>query len=357
MTVLTSHQKTKILTSDVRLLIKALEGKARVVGGAVRDALMEREVGDIDLATSLPPDKAIQNLNAAGIKTAPTGLAHGTVTAIVDRKGYEITTLRRDAETDGRRAKVIFTDNWEEDGSRRDFTMNALYADTEGNVVDYFEGLEDAKAGRVKFIGDARARIREDVLRILRFFRFYAWFGKGEADKEALEACRDLAALIPNLSAERIAKEFMKLLGADNPLPALKLMEGAGALSQFMPAPADFTRLQTLLEAESAHKARQTALVRLAALLPQDESAAYGFAQRLKFSNRDAATLCTLAGLPAIMRERPSPAGLRELIYRYGAESCRNAAFLNGGKITEAHVEKMTSAVSETEVTTTLRKK
>jgi poly(A) polymerase len=163
-------------SESVRRIMDALRGgggEARVVGGAVRDALLGRKVGDIDLAATLPPEKTSALLAEAGIKVAPTGIEHGTVTAVIDGKGYEITTLRRDVETDGRRAKVAFTDDWQSDAARRDFTINALYADAGGAIYDYFGGREDLARGHVRFIGDARSRIREDVLRILRFFRFY----------------------------------------------------------------------------------------------------------------------------------------------------------------------------------------
>ena len=334
--VLDKDQQAKILTPHVRRLLTALQGMARVVGGAVRDAVLGRKVGDIDLATTLPPERVMESLNVAGIKTVPTGLAHGTITAVVDHIGYEITTLRRDVETDGRHAKVAFTDDWREDASRRDFTFNALYVDAEGNLTDYFNGAEDAKKGHVRFIGDARTRIREDVLRILRFYRFYAFFGKDDADADALDACRELASLIPNLSIERIAHEFLKLLTAENPLPALRLMSENNVITTFLPEFSNLARLQTLLDTENKFGAKQPALARFAALLPQDEHVAYAVVLRLKLSNRDAETLCTLTGLPKILRENFAPAGLRALLYRYGSDNCRMAAFLNGGKISEA---------------------
>ena len=335
-TMLTKDQQAKILTPNVQKLLTALHGNARMVGGAVRDVVVGRKVGDIDIASTMPPDRVTEILNAAGIKTVPTGITHGTITAVIDRTGYEITTLRRDVETDGRHAKVEFTENWQEDAARRDFTMNALYVDSDGNLTDYFNGVEDAKAGRVRFIGDARARIKEDVLRILRFFRFYAHFGKGDVDAENLAACRELANLIPGLSVERIAHELIKLLAAENPLPALRLMKDSGVINYFLPEAIDFSRLQALLETENKLGARQEALVRLAALLPEDENAAQVVAKRLKLSNRDAAMLGTLAIIPAMLRGNMSPANVRLRIYRYGADNCRAAAFLVGGRISEA---------------------
>ncbi len=334
--VLDKNQQAKILTPDARRLMSALGGQARVVGGAVRDVLLGRAVGDIDLASALPPERVMEILGTAGIKTAPTGFAHGTVTAIIDHKGYEITTLRRDVQTDGRHAEVAFTGDWREDAARRDFTLNALYVDADGNLYDYFGGAEDAKEGRVKFIGDARARIREDVLRILRFFRFTAFFGKGDADKEALAACRELAGLIPKLSAERIAREFIKLASAENPLPALRLMKDGGVLDSFLPEAADLSRLRALLETEKKQNAAPDALIRFAALLPEDENIAAAVSARLKLSNRDAETLRVLAELPDVLRGNLAPKVLRPILYRYGADYCRAAAFLTGKDITEA---------------------
>ncbi len=302
----------------------------------IRNPASAGRSGTMSLASTLPPDRVTEILNAAGIKTVPTGIAHGTITAVIDRTGYEITTLRRDVETDGRHAKVEFTENWQEDAARRDFTMNALYVDAEGTLYDYFNGVEDAKSGHVRFIGDPRSRIREDVLRILRFFRFYAHFGKGDADAEGLAACRELAPLIPSLSVERIAHEIIKLLAAENPLPALRLMKDSGVINYFLPEAADYSRLQALLDTEKKLGARQEFLVRLAALLPEDENAAQAVAKRLKFSNRNSAMLGAIVLIPAMLRGNVAPANVRLLIYRHGAENVRAAAFLVGGRISEA---------------------
>jgi poly(A) polymerase len=271
-----------------------------------------------------------------GVKTVPTGLAHGTVTAVVDHAGYEITTLRRDVATDGRHAQVAFTDDWRADAARRDFTFNALYLDAEGRLYDYFGGADDAASGHVRFIGDARARIAEDVLRILRFFRFYAWFGKGGADAEGLAACRELAHLMPRLSAERVARETLKLLAAENPLPAWSLMCESGVAASFMPEARDLGRLQALLENEKRHREKPSALLRFAALLPEDEAVAASVAARLRLSRRDGEALGALAKLPGLLRGVSDAAGLRRLLYVYGAENCRAAAFLAGVRIAES---------------------
>lgn len=337
--VFDKKQQEKILTPGVLRLMQALaagSGEARIVGGAVRDVLLGRKAGDIDLATNLPPGRVMDILSQQGIKTVPTGFAHGTVTAVIDHAGYEITTLRRDVETDGRHAQVAFTDDWREDASRRDFTFNALYLDAAGNLFDYFGGAEDAVAGRVRFIGDAAARIREDVLRILRFFRFYAWFGKNEADAEGLAACRVLADLIPRLPAERITREILKLLEAPDPILAWRLMIENGVTRHFAPEATDLARLQALLQNEKHYHEPPSALVRFAALLPQDEKIMADLIARFKFSNRDGEKLSVLAKLPGLLRGHLDAISLRRLLYAYGAENCRAAVLLQGERIEEA---------------------
>lgn len=308
--------------------IKQGGGEARVVGGAVRDALMGRVVGEIDFACNLPPEKISAILTKAGIKAEPTGIEHGTITAVVDHKGYEITALRHDVETYGRRAKVKFTDDWQADAARRDFTINALYADAEGTIFDYFNGREDLAAGRVRFIGEAEERIKEDILRILRFFRFYAWFARGAADAAGLRACHDLAALLPELSAERIWREIGKLLMAQNPAPAWQLIIEQKILPHFLPEADDIARLEKLLAVERKYEIAPKALLRLAALLPRDEKIAGHVAQQLKLSKREGEDLRALAGLPELLRGKLDPIPFRRMLYHYGAEACRTAALL-----------------------------
>ncbi len=217
-------------------LIAAFAGKAelRFVGGCVRDALLVRAVQDVDAATPLLPDAVIALLDDAHIRSIPTGIEHGTVTALVDGKPFEITTLRRDAACDGRHADVTFTGSWQEDAARRDFTMNALYLSPSGELFDYTGGEADTRAGRVRFIGDARARIQEDYLRILRLFRFHAHYGKTPLDEDALKACGELAHNIPSLSGERIQHEMLKLLAAPLVSPTLQAMQQCGVLAQVM---------------------------------------------------------------------------------------------------------------------------
>jgi len=227
-------------------------GNARFVGGAVRDALLGRTVLDIDIATTLHPEEAMRLLAASGIQAVPTGLAHGTVTAVAPPLKFEITTLRRDVETFGRRARVAFTGDWAADAARRDFTMNALYLDQHGDVFDYVAGLPDLFAGRVRFVGDARTRIREDVLRLIRFYRFHAHYGRGAADAEAREAARELKTLAANLSAERVAAEVMKLLAAPDPVPTLRMMREDGVLAVVLPQAQGLDRLAALVALEPA---------------------------------------------------------------------------------------------------------
>lgn len=204
----------------------------RFVGGAVRDAVLGLEASDVDAATTLKPQEVLELLEKAKIRAIATSLEHGTITAVIDKKSFEITTLRRDVACDGRHAQIAYSNDWEDDAKRRDFTMNALYLGMDGELFDYFGGVEDARAGVVRFIGDARARICEDYLRILRFFRFYAIYGKGEVDKTALDACIEYADKISTLSGERIQHEMLKLLASKSPDNTLKLMQENGVFKQ-----------------------------------------------------------------------------------------------------------------------------
>ncbi len=311
--------------------IKAGGGEARFVGGCVRDALSGRAVRDVDLAVDLPPEKTAEILAGAGLKVVPTGIAHGTVTAVADHKGYEITTLRRDVETDGRRAKVVFTDDWQADAARRDFTFNALYADDRGKIFDYFEGQADLARGHVRFIGQARDRIREDVLRILRFFRFHAWFGLGPPDEAGLVACQELSHLLPQLSAERVWREISKLLAAQNPLPAWQIMQGQGILVHVLPEATEVARLERLLTVTHEYDAQTSSLVRLAALL-KPEASAVAVAQRLRLSNKEAGRLEALRALPVRLRESLEAKSLRRVLYASGAAEVRDALCLLGAQ-------------------------
>ncbi|MCC6921251.1 MAG: CCA tRNA nucleotidyltransferase [Alphaproteobacteria bacterium] len=275
----------------VRVLdaIEAGGGEARFVGGSVRNALLGAPVADIDIATNVVPDEVDRRLRAAGIASHPTGIAHGTITAVANHKPFEITTLRRDVSTDGRRATVAFTTDWAEDAQRRDFTINALYARRDGTVVDLVGGAADIAARRIRFIGTAADRIREDYLRILRFFRFHAWYGRGELDREGLAACAALKDGIATLSGERIHAELLKLLGAPDPVPALRQMAAAGILGDILPGELDIARLAKLVEIETTHLFSDgDALLRLGALIAGGpEGRRDALISRLRLSNAE----------------------------------------------------------------------
>ncbi len=240
--------------------------EARIAGGAVRDMLLGRPVSDVDFASPLSPEAVIQRLGAAKIKTVPTGLAHGTVTAVIGRHGFEITTLRRDIETDGRHAVIAFTDNWQEDAARRDFTINAMSMTRDGTIFDYFDGQADLRAGRVKFVGDPATRICEDYLRILRFFRFYARYAKAGPDPDAIAAitqCRDGLA---NLSTERVWSELKRILAAPDPGTAIALMQSCGVLPLILPEGVNIPAFNRLL----SYQAPADPLMRISALYAGD---------------------------------------------------------------------------------------
>ena len=266
-------------------LLGAGSGETRFVGGSVRDTLLAVDVSDIDLATRLAPEEVMRRLEAGAIRAIPTGLAHGTVTAVLAGRPVEVTTLRRDVATDGRRATIAYTGDWREDAARRDFTINALSADpTSGEIFDYFGGLDDLEARRVRFIGDPLTRIAEDHLRILRFFRFHARFGRGDPDAAGLEACAARANDLMALSRERIADELLKLLGLADPAPTLELMIARGILKPVLPEIAGADRLAALIESERAARIAPAAIRRLAALLPPDPQVAASVAARLRLS-------------------------------------------------------------------------
>ena len=271
-------------------LLEALgadQGLTRYVGGAVRDELLDLPVNDIDFATRLRPEEVVARLEAARIKAVPTGIAHGTITAIADGQPVEVTTLRADVSTDGRRATVEFSDDWAADAARRDFTINALYADpTSGEIFDYFGGLDDLASGRVRFIGDPLQRIAEDHLRILRFFRFHARYGRVEPDPAALDACTARANDLMALSRERIADETLKTLALPDPVATVALMVERGIFTPVLPEITDSSRFSELLDDEAAAAVPGDAIRRLASLLPRDPALADKVATRLKLSKK-----------------------------------------------------------------------
>lgn len=267
--------------------------EARVAGGAVRNALLGQPVADIDIAATTLPEETIRRAEVAGFKTAPTGIEHGTITVIAGGKPYEVTTLRADVETDGRRAKVTFGRDWKLDAERRDFTMNALYAEADGTVVDLVGGIADIEARRLRFIGDAEARIREDYLRILRFFRFFAWYGDGRPDAEGLKACARQKEGLAQLSAERVWSELKKLLSAPDPSRALLWMRQAGVLTAVLPESEKWG-------IDAIHGLARTGkdlgwiadpMLRLEAIIPPDVARMKTLGERLRLSNDEAARL------------------------------------------------------------------
>jgi poly(A) polymerase len=302
----------------------AARGETRWVGGCVRDTLLGFEVNDVDLATRVAPGEVIERLKAARIKAVPTGLAHGTITAVIEGKPVEVTTLRRDVATDGRRATIAYTEDWREDAARRDFTFNALSADpASGEIFDYFGGTADLEAGRIRFIGDPLERIAEDHLRILRFFRFHARFGKGAPDAAALDACAARANDLMALSRERIADEVLKLLALPDPSATVALMIERGIFRPVLPEIASADRLAALVAAEQAAGIGPVSVRRLAALLPADPKLAAAVAARLRLSKRLAARLASAAGT-----------GLDDphaLAYRLGPAEAVDRILLRGG--------------------------
>lgn len=311
----------------IKRLLKALDAKsghARFVGGAVRDFLLGEHPGDLDLATTHRPDEVVRRLEKAGIKAIPTGIDHGTVTAISSGTIVEVTSLRADVSTDGRRATVAFTDDWKQDAGRRDFTINALYADPySGELHDYYGGLEDLGSRTVRFIGEPLQRIAEDHLRILRYFRFHARYGHGEPDPHALQACTERANDLMALSRERIADELLKLFALDDPLPTARLMLDRGLFAPVVPEIGGVERLAALLEAERAAQIAPAPLRRLAALLPADAEIAARVAGRLKLSNKAKKRLASAAEMSLGLNPRA-------LAYRIGSESAVDRLLLAG---------------------------
>jgi poly(A) polymerase len=301
----------------------------RFVGGCVRNAVIDRPIADIDVATTLTPEAVIRALRAAGVRAVPTGVEHGTVTAVHQHHPLEVTTLRRDVETDGRRAVVAFTTDWREDAMRRDFTLNALYARRDGTIYDPTgHGVADARAGRIVFVGDPEQRLREDHLRSLRFFRFLAWYGRGEPDAAAVAAITALKDKVANLAAERISAELLKLLGAEDPREAVRLMAQTGVLGVVLPGPADMPRFEALVGIETRALGENDPLLRLAALLRDDPAEGVRIAERLRLSNAERDRLeAALAPTPEIAPGTAtglSPPEVRALVYRLGGRAFRD---------------------------------
>lgn len=300
----------------------------RFVGGCVRDALVNRPVYDIDIATPLKPEDVITLLDQSGIAHIPTGLKHGTVTALVDRRPYEITTLRVDVMTFGRHADVKFTDDWKTDAARRDFTMNAMSCDMDGNIYDYFGGMEDLREGRVRFVGDAARRIHEDVLRILRYFRFLAHFGRGLPDSQAIHACQNAANDLRKLSGERIRQELLKLLDARECATVWRLMLQGGVVTHVLPEATDWQRLHHLVELEQRFEVPSFALRRLAALMVVTPEGLKHAVQALKLSAQQGTQLFAMIKYCETLGPHTTPADLRRVVYHHGNDMAMSLLLL-----------------------------
>ena len=315
---------------DLAALVAALgPGNLRWVGGAVRDTLIGEAVKDIDAATPLVPDEVMARLEAAGIRKVPTGIGHGTVTAVLPGGPVEITTLRKDVSTDGRRATVAFSDDWREDAARRDFTINALYADpASGEIFDYFDGLADLDAGRVRFVGEPHERIREDHLRILRYYRFQARFG-ARLDKDAEKACVELAPMLKGLSRERVAWELLALLALPDPVETVRRMHESGVLEVVLPETTGqaTAALAKVVRAEQQAGIAPSPIRRLAALLPAAPRLVEPAAARLRLSAAQKKRLVTAAERSA------TPGDPRTLAYRLGREAALDRLLLTGADI------------------------
>ncbi|HBM90534.1 MAG TPA: CCA tRNA nucleotidyltransferase [Rhodospirillaceae bacterium] len=300
-------------------------GEARFVGGAVRDSLLRRAVQDVDLAVNMPPDVVSDILVKAGFKIVPIGIEHGTIMVVANKKSFEITSLRQDHQTDGRHAVVSFTTDWQQDAKRRDFTMNALYADASGEIYDYFDGLSDIKARHLRFIGRAQDRIDEDHLRILRYFRFLSQFGEPLlVDQEALAACRAKAKLIPTLSAERLWKELSCLLLGSAVGTTVSLMQENGIFASFLPQITDIGRFEDFLLLEKKHTTPNV-VRRLACLLKKDHAAT---AVTLRLSRKEKEHLIGCSQILPVLRDVDTASVLRQYLYDTGKEIVTSALLI-----------------------------
>lgn len=299
-------------------------GVLRFVGGAVRDTLAGIKNFDIDLATDLSPEELVEACEESGLKTVPIGIKFGTVGVVLNNQTLEVTSLRKDIKTDGRHAVVEFTSDWESDASRRDLTINAIYADEKGSVFDYYNGIDDLENGVVRFIGNAGQRIKEDYLRILRFFRFYSIFGKGEIDAKALKACVENKDGIKTLSCERIRDELGKILMTSNAVKTLQIMFDNEILIHFLPDSPNLDKLQFLIDLVNKHKIKQEILRRLFILYTPDEKLAENLACRLKLSRKDKELFVSWSIYNPSLEEFMTEKGLRKLLYLYGRDFCFN---------------------------------
>lgn len=304
------------------LVVKHHGGVLRFVGGAVRDALKNIEGGDLDFATDLSPDELVEACAEEGLKTVAIGIKFGTVGVIIDDTLVEVTSLRRDVKTDGRHAEIEYTDNWEEDASRRDLTINAVYADEKGNVFDYYNGIEDLEKGRVRFIGSASQRIKEDYLRILRFFRFYSRFGVGEPDQKALTACIENREGLKNLSMERIKEELFKMLLTPNAAVTIRIMQDNGIMNFVMPEAGAIDNLAFIKKLLDNKDVPDKALLYFFTLYQPDVSLAENLAVRMRFSKREKQKFIRWAERKVTLSELSDEISIQKLMYETDKEFC-----------------------------------
>lgn len=324
--------------ADTRTVMEALGAGARFVGGVVRNELMGEPVSDIDIAIAETPERAQALLEAKGIKVVPTGIEHGTITAVMPSRHYEITTLRVDVKTDGRRAEVEFTEDWVEDAKRRDFTINALYADADGTVHDPLgTGLDDIRMRRVRFIGDANQRIAEDYLRVLRFFRFHAWYGKGEPDADGLKACAEARENLRQLSGERVSVELLKIAAADEAGSAFRQMAAAGILSVVLPEASRLDRFENLVEIERDQLFTCDPLLRLASMFDLDKAGVEALAARLRLSNRERARIAAMLTDQTKIVAYLSIREVRKALYLIGVQCFKDRVMLGWAADRKGH--------------------
>jgi len=333
-----------LIAPETRTVLAAMKAGGilpRFVGGCVRDALLGRTVRDVDIAVDGPPQDTLAALEAAGIRAVPTGLSHGTVTAVLGKRSYEITSLRQDKSTDGRHAVVAFTKDWRLDAARRDFTMNALYSEADGTVVDVLgTGWADLTARRVRFIGSANARIQEDYLRILRLFRFHAWYGTGDMEPDALVACAGLAGGLSTLSRERIGSELLKLLAAPHPEGAVEMMAQTGVLSKALPCVEGMPNIRALVAAEGRIGISPDAIRRLALLIGTADGKATG--RTLRLSNDQIKALHTRRALDHPITDAASA---RRAGYERGEAAARDLLLIQSANTGEALNTKLVSII------------
>ncbi|MBT4464713.1 MAG: CCA tRNA nucleotidyltransferase, partial [Rhodospirillaceae bacterium] len=307
--------------------------EARFVGGCVRDGILKRPVTDVDIATPETPERVMELMATAGIKAIPTGIDHGTITVVAGSRHYEVTTLRVDTESHGRHATVDFTEDWLIDAQRRDFTINTLSSNIDGDVFDLLGGMDDLGNRWVRFVGVARERVEEDILRLLRYFRFYATFGNPPPDKDALAACRLLAPRLKELSSERVRDELLRILDAPHPADTIVLMNGERVLEHCLPEAVDFGRLRMICWLETTAikvpSVQPDTLRRLAATLPCDPSGHQPLAGRLRLSNKQTVRLSTMTSTTVTINPEIDVPTQRKVLYQLGADDVRDQLLLN----------------------------